>query len=238
MIEKKIHYCWFGGKDKPHSVVQCIDSWKKFLPDYEIKEWNESNFDVDFCKYTSEAYKMKKWAFVSDVARLKVVYDNGGIYFDTDVEVIKPFDDLLGQDYFIGLETDERINTGLGFGGEKNSPVIKAMLDEYKNESFVLPDGSINAKVCPVYNTDALVKLGLVLKPGVIKFMGGSVFPEDYFSPKNVKDGKLRITPNTRSIHHYDNSWMTNKQKIKKTIIRKFGSVLLPIWFFIKKLKG
>lgn len=234
MIPKVIHYCWFGGNAKPQSVINCINSWKKFLPDYEIKEWNESNFDLNFLPYVKEAYQMKKWAFVSDVARIKVIYDNGGIYFDTDVEVIKSFDDLLNQNFFLGLEDNCRIASGLGFGAEKGSLVMKEMLDEYNNEHFILEGGKINPKVCPVFNTDALVRMGLDFKPGLIEFMGGTIYPEEYFSPLGMKDGKLRITDNTYSIHHYDNSWMTSKQKLKKKVLRKFGKYIRPIYYLLK----
>lgn len=218
MIEKKIHYCWFGKNEKPQSVILCINSWKKFLPDYEIIEWNETNFDIHCYPYVSEAYSQKKWAFVSDVARLKVVYENGGIYFDTDVEVIRSFDDLLNQNFFLGRESQDRVASGLGFGAEKNSPIIKAMLDIYNDKHYILPNGKRNPFVCPDFNTKALIDLGLKFTTGIINFKNGSIYPEEYFSPLSVKDGKLRITENTYSIHHYDNSWMSKSQHLKKSI--------------------
>ena len=119
MIPKKIHYCWFGGNPLPELAIKCLESWKKYCPDYEIIEWNETNFNLDSCEYVREAYQAKKWAFVSDYARLKVVYDNGGIYLDTDVELIKSLDRLLKNKSFFGTETTGVVATGLGFGAEK-----------------------------------------------------------------------------------------------------------------------
>ena len=132
-IPKIIHYCWFGGKELPESAKKCIDSWKRFFPDYKIKEWNESNFDINYCDYTKEAYEAKKWAFVSDVARFKILYENGGFYFDTDVEVIKSFDDIISNGAFMGFENDKKclVNPGLGLGVEAGNQFYKEMLDLY-----------------------------------------------------------------------------------------------------------
>lgn len=239
MIPKIIHYCWFGGNEKPQSVLECINSWKKFFPGYEIIEWNESNFDLDSFPYISEAYQMKKWAFVSDVARLKIIYENGGIYFDTDVEVIKSFSDILCGSYYLGLEEPGRINTGVGFGAEKNSPVVKAMLDVYKDVHFKNSNGKMNPLVCPIYNTKALLELGVKIESGITHFMGGSVYPEDYFSPIGLRDGKMRITENTHSIHHFENTWMSWGQRLKKKLRRKYGyRYFSPIWKYIKNVIG
>lgn len=236
MIDKKIHYCWFGGKEKPESVMKCIESWRRNLPDYEIFEWNEENFDVTFCQYISEAYSMKKWAFVSDVARLKIIYDYGGIYFDTDVEVVKNFDDLLQQSFFLGLEEPGKVNTGVGFGACKNNDVIKAMLDIYENLSFVTPNNS-KPTTCPVYNTQALAKLGIEPKGAILHCMGGTIYPEEYFSPISMKDGKLRLTNNTYSIHHFANSWMPWNQKLRKYARRNLrNKYTLGVWKLVKKI--
>ena len=234
MIPKIIHYCWFGRNPLPELALKCIESWKKFLPDYEIKEWNEDNIEFNFCSYVSEAYEMKKWAFVSDVVRLKVVYDYGGIYFDTDVEVIKSFDNLLNHTFFLGLESECRCNTGLGFGAEKGSLVIKEMLAQYQNEHFILSDGSINKLVCPIYNTNALLKLGVIFNPGIISFMGGAIYPTEYFCPKNYFTGELNITKNSYTVHHYDGSWQTRNQKVKHIIWKYFKFILQPVYNFIK----
>lgn len=136
MIPKKIHYCWFGGNPLPESAKKYIGTWKKYCPDYEIIEWNENNFDVTQNQYCKEAYEAKKWAFVSDYARLKVLYDFGGIYMDTDVEVVKPLDDLLQYNWFSGFESEKRIQTGT-MGAGFNSTIIKIFLDDYKNRHFI-----------------------------------------------------------------------------------------------------
>lgn len=237
MIEKKIHYCWFGCAEKPKSVLKCIDSWKNFLPDYEIIEWNESNFDISCNQYCKEAYERRKWAFVSDFARLYVVYHHGGIYFDTDVEVIKSFDDLSDQEFFLGMEDSGRIATGLGFGAKKNSPVIKAMLDEYDGLHYIGEDGAENKIVCPVYNTRAIEQLGVKLGKEKISCMGGTIYPAEYFSPINLNTSVLKITKNTYSIHHFSNSWMTPSEKFKKKMSRPINVyVLRPTVRLIKKI--
>ena len=239
MIEKKIHYCWLGGTPKPQCVIDCINSWKKYFPDYEIIEWNESNLDLNFSPYAKEAYQLKKWAFVTDVARLKIVYDNGGIYFDTDVEVLKPFGDILNQEYYLGLEDKARINTGVGFGAVKGNQTIKTMLDAYEGVHFIKEDGTTNFIVCPEYNTQALIKSGLIFSDGITKFRGGSIYPEEYFSPIGLLDGKKRLTNNTFSIHHFQNTWMTPRQRFKKKFMRRYGNkYMYPIWKVIKKLLG
>ena len=236
MIEKVIHYCWFGGNEKPKTVLDCINSWKKFFPGYIIKEWNETNFDLKCYPYVEEAYRMKKWAFVTDVARLKIIYENGGIYFDTDVEVIKPFGEIVKQRFFLGLEEHDRINTGVGFGAEKESEIVKAMLDAYQDVHFLDDKCKVNPIVCPVYNTKALVNIGLKFENGITQFRGGSIYPEDYFSPIGLRDGILRLTANTLSIHHFQNTWMTPWQRIIKKLRRRYGyKYLSPIYHSLKK---
>ena len=132
MIPKKIHYCWFGGNAKPDSVQKCINSWKRFCPDYEIIEWNESNFDIHCMPFVEQAIESKKYAFASDVARLMVVYENGGLYFDTDVEVVRNFDDLLENKAFLGFENNEYVASGLGFGSEADVEFFKRHIDAYR----------------------------------------------------------------------------------------------------------
>ena len=145
MIPKIIHYCWFGGKEKPQSAIKCINSWKKFFPDYEIKEWNESNFDVHSIPYTHDAYEAKKYAFVSDYARFWILYRYGGLYFDTDVEVIRPMDDLIAKGSFMGCEIDHGENysvaAGLGLAVVPGHPLYKQFLDIYATLPFFLENG-------------------------------------------------------------------------------------------------
>lgn len=157
MIPKVIHYCWFGRNPKPELINKCIESWKKFCPDYEIKEWNEDNFDIHQCPYVEEAYECKKWAFVSDCARLKIIYDNGGIYLDTDVELLDSLDNILKYDFFFAFEHEFRVNTGYGFGAKKMSPIVQEMLSFYLGKHFIV-DGKTDLTVCTISNTDALMK--------------------------------------------------------------------------------
>ena len=151
-IPKTIHYCWFGRNPLPSLAIKCIASWKKYLPDYEIKEWNEDNFDVNVVPYTREAYAAKKYAFVSDYARFKILYEEGGLYFDTDVEVIKPFDDIIARGAFMGCERDAGdrggacVNPGLGLGANPNFGLYKEILDLYATLHFSYPEGSLNLK--------------------------------------------------------------------------------------------
>ena len=159
-IPKQIHYCWFGRGKKNKLFYKCLKSWKKYLPDYEIIEWNEDNFDINSTnKYVKEAYENKKYAFVSDYARLKILYENGGIYFDTDVEVLKKIDqEILGNGYF-AKERDNQISTGLGFCVPKHNELVKIMMDDYENASFII-NGEMDFTACPNRNTDSLEKMG------------------------------------------------------------------------------
>ena len=161
MIPKKIHYCWFGRGEKPKLAEKCIASWKKYCPDYEIIEWNEDNFDMFVYPYTKYFLETQKYAFLSDLVRLIVIFENGGLYFDTDVELLKRPDDLLENEAFFGFETPEYINTGHGFGATKHHPVIKEMIQSYME---LRPDenGEYHPIGCPTLNTQALVALGLL----------------------------------------------------------------------------
>ena len=158
MIPKVIHYCWFGGKEKPELVKKCIDSWKKYCPDWEIYEWNETNFDISSVVYMKEAYEMKKWAFVSDVARLMIIYLNGGVYLDTDVELTGSIETWLENDAFYAFESNRNIASGLGFGAIKKHDSVKAMLDYYKERHFIT-NGKLNMLPCPAGNTESLEKV-------------------------------------------------------------------------------
>lgn len=216
MIPKKIHYCWFGRGEKPKLAKKCIESWKKFCPDYEIVEWNEDNFDINQNEYTKYCYDNKKFAFLSDYARLMVVYKEGGIYFDTDVEVIKSFDALLNNKAFVGFETDEYVNTGVSFGAEKNNPVIEQMLREYDK----LSDGKSGTIGCPILNTEALKKLGLKLNGQTQSLKDVTVYSAEYFNPYDAPTGRLSKSENTYSIHWYAASWMSKRKKFRSVIAR------------------
>lgn len=239
MIPKIIHYCWFGGSPKSKKILKCIESWKKFCPDYEIVEWNEDNFDVSDCEFASVAYNEKAWAFVSDYARLKIVYENGGIYLDTDVELIKSLDPFLQNEAYIGFESKDQVTTGLGFGAEKGNPVVKKMLDEYYEAKYRDANGNICRLVSPVVNTRALLECGLNLPDdgNIQKLKGFTVYPSDYFNPKDFYSEIMNITENTVSIHHYDASWMDFKHKFKQKRYAFFYKMWFYPWRVIRKNK-
>lgn len=214
MIPKKIHYCWFGRNPLPDSAIKCIESWKKFFPDYEIIEWNEDNFDVNSIPYIQQAYEAKKYAFVSDYARFKILYEHGGLYFDTDVEVIKQMDDIIKQGPFMGYEIDPSpkniygaVAPGLGLGAERNMPIYKDILKAYENFRFINDDGTQNQKTVVSYITEILQTHGLTPIQGIKEIAGVTIYPMEYFNPLESLTGKLKKTHNTRSIHWYMNSW-------------------------------
>lgn len=231
MIPKIIHYCWFGRNELPPLAKKCIASWKKFFPDFEIKEWNEDNFDVKEIPYTAQAYRQKKYAFVSDYARFKILHEYGGIYFDTDVEVIKSIDDILAKGTFFGLEQDITENfacaPGLGFACNPGLGLLREMLEFYKNIDFEQSDGSLNQKTIVEYFSEMLLKKGLQPISGIIEFEGTFIYPPDYFCPKPSEFGKIQITENTRTIHHYAASWIGPKQRLANFMIRIFGKRLV-----------
>ncbi len=219
MIPKKIHYCWFGRGEKPKLAKKCIASWKKYCPDYEIIEWNEDNFDLDYNGFTRYCYDNKKWAFLSDFARLVVVAEHGGIYFDTDVELLKKPDALLQYEAFYGFENDSNIATGLGFGAEANHPTILTMKEQYAN---IRPndDGTYPMIVCPALNTTGLLPFGLVLDGTRQNIAGAEILPVDWLNPYDDPTGRLNKTKNTVSVHWYSKSWMS-KGKIIRSMLTK-----------------
>lgn len=223
MIPKIIHYCWFGGKEKPSSVLKMISTWKEKLPDYTIKEWNETNFDINQCQFVKEAYESKKYAFVADYARLYSLYKYGGIYFDTDVEVLKPFDDFEKFDFFMGLEMDRQVGTSV-IGVMPSHSLIKEFLDYYNKRAFVKQDGSLDRTPNTVIISKILRKHNFVLENRYEIIDNVAIFPMDYFSPVNILTEKLEITERTYSIHHFTGSWQSPKEKLKvkvKTILRR-----------------
>jgi len=215
MIPKKIHYCWFGGNPLPPLAKKCLNSWKKFCPDYEIIEWNEGNYDISSAPlYVKQAYDAKKWAFVTDYVRLQVIYEHGGIYFDTDVEVIKSFDDLLTYDAFFGFEDEKFINTGLGFGAEKNSKLLKDLMDDYNGIPFIIENGELDTTACTDRNIQIFKRYGLISN-NTKQILDKSilVLPTEYFCPMNYSTGRIHKTNNTYSIHYFTASWFSLEEK-------------------------
>ena len=218
MIPKIIHYCWFGRNPLPESAKKCIDSWRKFFPDYEIKEWNEDNFDVNIIPYTAEAYAAKKYAFVSDYARFWILYHYGGIYFDTDVEVIKDMSPIINSGPFMGRElADATVNPGLGLGAETHMDVYQLILKNFEGMEFWAEEGVQNKYTMIPMVSELLRGNGFVANGDVQDIMGMKIYPQDYFNPLDDATGKLRLTDNTYSIHWFMASW----QKPQPAIIKK-----------------
>ena len=226
MIPRIIHYCWFGGKEKPMSVIKMINSWKKYCPNYEIKEWNESNFDININQYCREAYDCGKWAFVSDVARLYAIYTEGGIYMDTDVEVVKSLDAFLSKNAFAGFEGTEWIGTNI-IGSEKGNHVIEEFLNLYYDLTFTNEDNSLNTTTNVERFTALLTnRFNLKIDGSKHELNDITIYPTDYFCPYDYINGKLTQTNNTHSIHWYSQSWIKRglfKRKLLQLYHRIFG---------------
>jgi len=257
VIPKIIHYCWFGGNTLPQLALECIASWRKFLPDYEIWMWVETEFanananansqyadkvmpfDVNIIPYTEEAYKQKKYAFVSDYARFWIMYKYGGIYFDTDVEVIRPMDDIIVNGAFMGYELDPSkgnygtVAPGLGLAFPQEHVLVNMLLDYYKYQTFDMADGKPVTIVG--HTTDVLVKNGLKPIKGIQTILDTKIYPAEYFCPIHNITKRLHITDNTRSIHRYMDSWNDNKKKPLKDRVKKY----IPEWvlLLINKMK-
>ena len=226
MIPKIIHYCWFGRGEKPELAKKCIASWRKFCPDFEIREWNEDNCDYLSIPFMAEAYAAKKYAFVSDVMRLIVLEQYGGVYFDTDVEVLRDITPLLNDEGFIGFENDRYVNSGQAMAMVAHQPVVQVMIEEYKKLHFVKPDGSIAPVGCPHLNTDVLERFGLERNGQEQVVAGIHVYPADWFNPLDSTTGELNKTPNTYSIHWYSMSWLPKRVRLKAKLGRILRRVL------------
>lgn len=204
----------------PKLALKCIESWKKYCPDYEIKEWNEDNFDLDMYPYVREAYDARKFAFVTDVVRLYALYHEGGIYMDTDVEVIKPLDSLLQYDAVSGFESPTQIPTGL-MACRDGQPLFKELLDEYDGIHFHRPDGTLDTTTNVTRISNTCSKYGLRLDNTLQTVCGFTLLPKDYLCPKSYKTGELELTANTLCIHHFSGSWVQNNKakRVKRMIL-------------------
>ena len=247
MIPKIIHYCWLGGKPLTPLAQKCVESWQRVMPDYEIKRWDESNYDFHKNKFMANAYKQKMWGFVSDYARLDIIYNYGGIYFDTDVEALKPFDEFLKYSAFCGFESKYLINFGVGFGSENNSKIIEGLMKIYEHEEFkidndILKLTSFYTKVqadkwqkaglvpSPILQTQFLAKnYGLITNNAHQSIEGMEIFPSSYFAPKNKAN--LAIKTNTAySIHWYAASWLPWYYQIYLKVKKIILKMLKELW--------
>lgn len=217
-IPKVIHYCWFGGAEIPAKNKEWMSSWKKKCPDFEIIEWNETNYDIKKNKYMYEAYKAKKWGFVPDFARLDIIYNYGGIYLDTDIEIIKDLEDLLYQDAFAGVDNSWSISLGLGFGARKYHPIIKQLLNLYDDLDF---DGH-NMIPAPAVMIPFFEKYGYKMNGELQNIGNMTIYPEKVLSGKNNLTGLIAPTDKTFAIHHYDGSWCKREALDLQKKIRQF----------------
>lgn len=235
MIPKVIHYCWFGRGKMPDLAIKCLASWKFFLPDYELLLWNEDNFDVDKVPYVKEAYQAKKYAFVTDYVRLYALYHHGGVYMDTDVEVLKNLDELLGLPAFSGFESESEVQTAI-IGSEKNGKWVNEILNHYRTKRFVISDGSLDMTTNVEIISAIMSKNDFKLQNSYQVYSDCMhIFPKDYFCPK-TRTGAIHITANTYCIHHFDGSWQPMRLKIKKYFFRTIiGPRLTEVLVQIKK---
>lgn len=214
MIPKIIHYCWFGGNPKSELILKCIESWKKFAADYKIIEWNENNFDLNKYKYVRQAYDKGKFAFVSDVVRFDVLNKYGGVYLDTDVELLAPIDSFMNSSMFMGFDKRNKVASGLIFGSISNHPILADVLTYYDTTPFIMSNGNIDTTTVVTILSDVLTANGYVLDGKMIKDESLTVYPSEYFDPLDYENEKLTITKNTIAIHYYAGSWKSKKDRI------------------------
>lgn len=234
-MEKVIHYCWFGGKPLPKMAKKCIESWERFFPEFKIIEWNEENFDVNACEFTKQAYEKKKWAFVSDYARLFALYNYGGLYFDTDMEVTKKCNFLLKDELFLGYEENKKIAAGVIGVKEKNNKYIGELLEWYNRQPGFNDNNLFNYAI-PKIITDEFEKYSKETQNGIDIFNKEiKVYPEEYFYPINYNHSKKNFTKNTCMIHYYNATWVSKEEKIANFFFRtfgmKYGKILLKIYY-------
>lgn len=215
LIPKIIHYMWLGGKPIPNNLKKCIDSWREVCPDYEIIEWNESNYDINKHTYMKQAYENKAYGFVPDYARLDILYNYGGFYLDTDVRLIKSLDLLRNQEAFVGVEKWQVLNFGGCSGAVKGHPMIKKFLDARQNIFYIDENGNQNKNTCGFYDTKVAINAGYKLNGNTQCINGMNIYGYDYFHPYDYMSGTLNETINTRSIHYFNGGWLDDDMKIQ-----------------------
>lgn len=242
MIPKVIHYCWFGHGELTEKMKYCVESWRRIMPDYQIIEWNETNYDISqSCDFVRQAYANRKFAHVSDYVRLEMIYKYGGVYFDIDVEAVKPLDKFLANDKLtLGLDVSGNITGAILISPQGNS-VIKAFMHVYESMQFVMPNGKLKTEVNNVYMEQYLSQLGYKKENQFQQMTGIDIYPDDYFQAYRLSSGKLNVTDNTHTIHWHAVSWGTPKTKFIKFIrlnilVPIFGERLYSI--ITKRIKG
>ena len=240
MGKKYIHYCWFGNNPLPKLAKKCIESWKKYLPDYEIIRWSEENVDINECSFVKEAYENKKWAFVADYARTKAIYEMGGIYFDTDMEVTKDIGSLLKDDSFLGVEDSGKIACGVWYEKEPHSFLSEKLLQKYRSfEGFSL-ENMCNMSI-PLLITEILEKCGFQYNCQTVQRLDKNIviYPRDYFYPYSYNRENNVFTDNTCMIHYYDASWIPFRDKVELKLVRMIGrSRTIMLIKFCQKIKS
>ncbi|WP_294617827.1 glycosyltransferase family 32 protein [uncultured Bacteroides sp.] len=235
MIPKLIHYCWLSGDAIPEKLQRCMDSWKKHLPDYEFVLWDLNRFDIRRSLWVQQAFEARKYAFAADYIRLYAVYHYGGIYMDMDVEVLRSFDTLLDADYMFGLETEEGVEAGI-FGAKPYNPYIKKCLDYYEGRTFRKADGSYDMRPLPAVMYGILSGNYTILPRATVSLGSGldamSLFPVDYFTAKSYETGKVKVTKNTYTIHHFAGSWVSPVDKIKERIYKWISKNVFLAWIY------
>lgn len=230
MIPKVIHYCWFGGGPLNELSRRCVASWKKFCPDYQLVRWDESNYDIGKNEYIRRAAEAKKWAFVSDYARLDIVYRHGGIYLDTDVELVAPLDSLLKERAFLGIEYSGCVNTGVGMGGEPGVELFRTLRDAYDTETFLRPDGRLDMVPCTYYQTAILERLGYVREDRRQEVQGVAILPSEVLASRDWSGGAARTTERTVAVHHGAATWLDKDQRelleLERKLVGRFGKTL------------
>ena len=233
MIPKTIHYCWFGGNPLPELAQKCIASWRKFLPDCEIREWNEGNYDVRKIPYTAQAYDAGKYAFVSDYARFDILHEYGGIYFDTDVEVIRPLDDILERGAFMGVERAGALAVGLGIASPAASRIFREVLDSYEASVFLRADGTMDLTTVVERVSGIFRRHGFTDRDEIQQVAGITVYPAEYFCPINPATGIISVAENTRTVHHYAATWTIPLRKrymrLRSVLAARIGIKLAKI---------
>ena len=238
MIPKIIHYVWLDKKEKSELFYKCLESWKKFCPDFEIKEWNEDNFDFSTSHYAKQAYEAKKFGFAADYIRMQVLHDYGGVYVDTDLEITKSIDELLDNDFIISFENIYYCETAF-IGAVPKHPITTLMIDFYLSKQFLnkngKPDCTPNTPII-TYFLRKYFKLKLNNKIQKLTFnennnISATVFSRDYFSPLNYTTKKLKVTPNTYAIHYFNATWFTGKLKAREKVLRAIYYCVTPYLF-------